>query len=257
MPRFALCALALQFLAGAAVADPFASDWAPAFKSSARLVAGDGLRAGVEIKLSPGAITYWRDPGDAGLPPTFDFSRSDNLASATVDYPAPKRIAEADGGVAIGYDSGVVLPIRIAPIDPAKPVALNLALTYAVCEKICLPARADLTLTVRPNVSSPFGAAVDGALAKAPTALAADQVRIGEGGKRLCLDKAAGQSAFLLLEGPPGWRANGAPDPQGDGCFFVNLVEKPALSAGKTRVRLTFVGTGQAYQTDVDLADLS
>ena len=76
----------------------------------ARLIAGGGDLAGFEIALSPGAITYWRDPGDAGLPPTLDFSGSDNVASVEPEFPAPKRIKEADGGEAFGYDGGVVFP---------------------------------------------------------------------------------------------------------------------------------------------------
>ena len=77
-----LLALALLAIGGPASADPFASDWAPSLKSQARLIADGTGQAGFQIELAPGAITYWRDPGDAGVPPTFDFSRSTNVASA-------------------------------------------------------------------------------------------------------------------------------------------------------------------------------
>src|SRR5262245_22083808 len=70
------------------------SPWDGDARSAARLVAGipargDGtsLRAGVEIRLAPGWKTYWRYPGDSGVPPTFDFTRSTNVASATVSWP--------------------------------------------------------------------------------------------------------------------------------------------------------------------------
>ena len=66
----------------ARAADPFASDWAPSLKSKARLIADGAGQAGFQIELAPGSITYWRDPGDAGVPPGFDFSRSVNVASA-------------------------------------------------------------------------------------------------------------------------------------------------------------------------------
>ncbi len=127
-------------------ADAFSTDWAPAAKSQARLIAGGGDLAGFEIALAPGAITYWRDPGDAGLPPTLDFSASDNVASVEPEFPAPKRIREADGGEAFGYDGGVVFPLRVKPRDPAKPVTLKLNADFAVCEKVCLPAKAHLEL---------------------------------------------------------------------------------------------------------------
>ena len=126
----------------ATAADAFSTDWAPAAKSDARLVAAGGALAGFEIALAPGAITYWRDPGDAGVPPTFDFSGSDNVASVDPAFPAPKRIREADGGEAFGYDGGVVLPLKVEPRRSGKPVTLALNANYAVCEKLCLPAKA-------------------------------------------------------------------------------------------------------------------
>ena len=82
------------------------------------------------------------------MPPTFDFSGSDNLAKAEVEFPAPERIPEPDGSVAFGYRGGVVLPIRVAAADPAKPVRLVAKVNYAVCEKICLPARASAALAL-------------------------------------------------------------------------------------------------------------
>ena len=82
----ALAAALSLALAGAPAfaADLFSTDWTPTAKSQARLIAGGGDLAGFEIALAPGAITYWRDPGDAGLPPTLDFSASDNVASVEV-----------------------------------------------------------------------------------------------------------------------------------------------------------------------------
>ena len=104
-------------------------------KSQARLIAAGGSLAGFEIRLAPGAITYWRDPGDAGVPPVFDFAGSDNVAKVEPVFPAPRRIRESDGSEAFGYDSDVVFPLRIEPSDPAKPVTLKLHANFAVCEK--------------------------------------------------------------------------------------------------------------------------
>ena len=90
----------------AASAEEFSTQWAASAKSQARLVAADEGLAGFEIRLAPGAITYWRDPGDAGAPPAFDFSGSDNVAKVEPVFPAPERIAESDGSEAFGYQSG-------------------------------------------------------------------------------------------------------------------------------------------------------
>ena len=116
-------ALALIALcAPAAAADAFSTDWAAGAKWRARLIAAGDRLAGFEITLAPGAITYWRDPGDSGLPPTLDFAASDNVEAVEPAFPAPKRIKEADGGEAFGYDGGVIFPLRVKPRDAAKPV---------------------------------------------------------------------------------------------------------------------------------------
>lgn len=135
-----------------ASAEDSASAWALSAKSAARLIAAPaseagGYHAGIEIKLSSGTITYWRSPGESGVSPVFDFSRSANLQSAEVRFPAPKRIDEG-GSEIYGYDGDVVLPVRVAPREPNKPVDLALELDYAACEKICIPVHASLQLSM-------------------------------------------------------------------------------------------------------------
>ena len=140
------CLAALCGASNPGWADAFASVWSGTMhdKARMRLVAGTphgqgSYLAAVQIKLAGQAITYWRVPGDAGVPPTFSFAGSDNLASAHVAYPAPQRIDE-QGLQAFGYRAGVTFPIAIKARDPAKPVHLRLRLDYAVCDNICLPA---------------------------------------------------------------------------------------------------------------------
>ncbi|HRF09355.1 MAG TPA: protein-disulfide reductase DsbD family protein [Xanthobacteraceae bacterium] len=107
------------------------------------------FRGGVEIVLTPGWKTYWRYPGDAGIPPRFDWSGSENVASVEVFYPAPKRIVDGSGQSSIGYEERVIFPLRIHPKDSAKPVVLHLKLDFATCEKLCIPAEATLSLTIK------------------------------------------------------------------------------------------------------------
>ena len=94
----AVCALALLVeLPQAQAAEP-ASPWDGDARTAMRLIAGSSAAptasAGIEIRLKPGWHTYWRYPGDAGVPPRFDFAGSRNLESATVLWPAPRRIHE-------------------------------------------------------------------------------------------------------------------------------------------------------------------
>lgn len=115
--------------------------------STVRLIAGERVgeeyRAGVEIALDKGWKTYWRMPGESGVPPDFDWSRSENVGGVEVRYPAPHRFTDA-GGEAIGYKSAVVFPVTVRPKDASRPVELKLTLHYAVCMDICVPAKAEV-----------------------------------------------------------------------------------------------------------------
>jgi DsbC/DsbD-like thiol-disulfide interchange protein len=131
-----------------------ASSWQRNPQSAVRLVAGavtGGIhRAGIEIELKPGWKTYWRYPGDAGVPPRFDWSGSENLGETRVEWPVP-RAFETERLVSIGYSERVLFPVHVTPKDPARPVNLHLALDYAVCEKLCVPAFAEVSLVVPPG----------------------------------------------------------------------------------------------------------
>ena len=262
--RMAVLALALLALSGPAMADPFASNWAPSLKSEARLIADGSGQAGFQIELSPGSITYWRDPGDAGVPPTFDFSRSTNVASAEVDFPAPGRIAESDGSEAFGYQRGVVFPIRVQAADPSRPVTLALDANYAVCEKICLPARAALELNLPKGVATPYAAEIDAARRLIPkredaAALGIDLTAMRERNWRLCLPVESGVRRDLFVEPPAGWwlTAKSQEAEAGRDCFALVLREAPADAAFPAEVRATITGGEGAVETKVKLSPKS
>jgi DsbC/DsbD-like thiol-disulfide interchange protein len=106
------------------------------------------VRAGIEIPLDPGWKTYWRYPGDTGVPPTIEFAGSNNVKSATVLWPAPERFPDGAGGHSIGYVDEIILPLRVAPADLARVSALNVQLKYAICGTLCVPAAAKLDLAL-------------------------------------------------------------------------------------------------------------
>ncbi len=253
-------ALALLLVgAPARAGDSFSTDWARAAKSQARLIAAGAGLAGFEIALSPGAITYWRDPGDAGLPPTLDFSASDNVASVEPLFPAPKRMTEADGGQAFGYDGGVIFPLRVTARDPGKPVTLKLNADFAVCEKVCLPAKAQLSLTLPAAADSPYASAIDAALAAVPRAVPPKDFgaleATGADSWRLCAPHAAGPARDLFVEPPEGWWLKVAPAPgaaSGQDCFTLTVGDKPKEAALPVALRLTLTGGAGAVETKID-----
>src|SRR6202012_4236664 len=128
-----------------------ASSWQKGSHAAMRLLAGSHsgpvLLGGVAIQLDPGWKTYWRTSGDSGVPPRFDFSKSDNVEAVTVLWPAPTKFDDGAGGFSLGYHDQVVLPLRIVPKSNDKPVTLRAAINYAVCEKICIPVEANTELT--------------------------------------------------------------------------------------------------------------
>jgi DsbC/DsbD-like thiol-disulfide interchange protein len=194
----ALSACALLISSGilatsAAPATDDVSRWDGDARSAARLIAGSPshdagvLRAGIEVRLKHGWHTYWRYPGDSGVPPQFDFKESQNVKSVDVLWPAPQRLAEA-GGISIGYATDVILPLRVVPKDAAKPVMLRLKLGYAICEKLCVPAEAHVELALPKGShtgikagTAPTAMSQDAALAAAE-ARVPHKVALGKGG---------------------------------------------------------------------------
>jgi DsbC/DsbD-like thiol-disulfide interchange protein len=129
------------------LATPIASasmgDWVQSDNVRVRVLAeapeADGtMRGAIEIALAPGWKTYWRDPGDAGVPPRFDFSGSTNAQAAAVEFPAPVR--HDDGYAASNvYSDRVLLPLRLTVPEPDAPVRLDVTLDIGICQDICIP----------------------------------------------------------------------------------------------------------------------
>jgi len=211
----AACSLAAILSVPAHASDE--SPWSEDTRSAIRLIAGsntstDALRAGIEIKLHPGWKTYWRYPGDSGIPPKFDFSGSENLKNAKVFFPAPHLFSD-ETGHSLGYKDKVILPVVVSPQQPDKPVRLRLKADYAVCEKLCVPAegRAELTLVVGDSAQNSALMAAETRVPRHMTAVQAGlTVRRVKGGPKPAvaveLVAPAGQPIELFVEGPtPKW----------------------------------------------------
>src|SRR5712671_7513784 len=138
-----------------------ASSWQRDGHSAVRLLAGSRsgpvLMGGIAFQLQPGWKTYWRTPGDSGVPPRFDFSKSENIEAVTVLWPAPAKFDDGAGGHSLGYHNQVVLPLRIVAKNADKPVILRAAINYAVCEKLCIPVEANAELAFASVASTEDG----------------------------------------------------------------------------------------------------
>ena len=115
---------------------------------------GDIWQAGVLIELEPNWKTYWRVPGDTGIPPQFDWAGSKNSGAIEVGYPVPSRFQDA-GGESIGYHDQVLFPISVMPEKPGEMVHLQLNMFFAVCNEICIPAKAKAELLLNSSSINP------------------------------------------------------------------------------------------------------
>jgi DsbC/DsbD-like thiol-disulfide interchange protein len=260
---------AASFSLGARAED--ASAWQRDTHSAVRLLAGSRsgavLLGGVAFQLQRGWHTYWRTPGDSGVPPRFDFSKSDNIEAVTVLWPAPQKFDDGAGGISLGYHDQLVLPLRIVAKNADKPVTLRADINYAVCEKICIPVEASAELAIN-NVASTEDSALFAALDTVPK-----PANVGDPNPLTIRDvKRAGKSEVLVdvvtpdqrpvnlfVEGPtPDW---GLPvpkpieaSPPGVRRFSFQLDGvPPGVDPQGAALKLTLVGGDRSYEFNINL----
>ena len=122
-------------------------DIAPGVK--ARLISSDTVTngmtlAGFELDMPQSTKTYWRVPGEAGIPTQFDFAGSVGIGDPAVEWPYPE-IDRSQGYLDYVYHGHVVLPIALTPAA-GDSATLNVAITLGVCSEICVPAQAKFSL---------------------------------------------------------------------------------------------------------------
>lgn len=129
-------------------------------------LADGSLMTGLHLRLQDGWKTYWRAPGDAGIPPIFDWRRSRNLAVAEVIWPTP-RLMSQNGINSVGYKSDVILPVKLSLRDGNRNVRLKAVIDIGICKDICVPRRIRLDVTLPVENTKPVPA-IAAALAARP-----------------------------------------------------------------------------------------
>ncbi len=149
-----LLAALLVLACVAAPAHALEGAWAQKAHSSVRVLAlgasptdPDAVILGIHIRMQPGWETYWRSPGDAGVPPDFFFDDTENIDELYVDWPLPTKKVTA-GMTTYVYQGEVLLPITVYPHDRTQPIKLRMKITYAACRDVCMLEEADLALDV-------------------------------------------------------------------------------------------------------------
>ena len=248
-----------------------ASPWQKDGHSAVRLLAGSRsgavLLGGIAFQLQVGWKTYWRTPGDSGVPPRFDFSKSENIEAVTVLWPAPTKFDDGAGGHSLGYHNDIVLPLRIVAKNPDKPVTLRADINYAVCEKICIPVDASVELSfnsVASTEDSALFAALDAVPKPAnvgdPNPLTIRDIK-REGTSTVLVDVVTpdARNVNLFVEGPtPDWSLP-IPNllehsPPGVKRFAFQLEGlPPGANPSGAALKFTLVGGDHSYEFNINL----
>jgi DsbC/DsbD-like thiol-disulfide interchange protein len=248
-----------------------ASPWQRDGHSAVRLLAGSRsgavLLGGIAFQLQRGWKTYWRTPGDSGVPPRFDFSKSENVEAVTVLWPAPLKFDDGAGGHSIGYHDQIVLPLRIVAKNADKPVTLRAEINYAVCEKLCIPVEASAELGFTSVASTEDGAlfaALDTVPKPAnigdPNSLTIRDVK-RDGASKVVVDVVApdARDVNLFVEGPtPDWSLPiPAPlehSPPGVKRFAFELDGlPPGAKPDGAALKFTLAGPEKSYEFNISL----
>ncbi|MBY5622928.1 protein-disulfide reductase DsbD domain-containing protein [Rhizobium leguminosarum] len=133
------------------------SAWAENEGGRMRLVAlapdaGGKIRAALQIEPKPGWITYWKEPGNSGIPPQITIAAASGVTLDAIAYPVPKHFFK--GAIEdIAYDGPVTLPLSLTAAGKG-PVTIDAAAFIGICKDICIPFQANFQLTLGPAIQS-------------------------------------------------------------------------------------------------------
>ena len=253
----AMAILLCATMPGAGPAQAASTGWQETEGAQLRLVvedrpgAGGMLRGALEIMLEPGWKTYWREPGDAGVPPRLSLDGSANAADVTLHFPAPRRFSD-EWSTWAGYGSSMAIALEFRPLDPGVPVTLKSTAFLGICEDICIPVEMSFMLETNPSrpVSEPAVAEAFAALPRPARdgfsvtdarlddgALVIDASVEGDGGEA---DLFLAPSKGLMLDVPERITTS-----DGNVVFRAGVLSAPK-DAGTAVVDYTLVGTAGA-----------
>jgi thiol:disulfide interchange protein DsbD len=204
--RLAMAAVALAAVGGAttAPAAPVRTGHVSAELVAERtaFVPGAANVVALKLALDPGWHTYWRNPGDSGLPTTLAWTLPAGVSAGAIEW-LPPKLLPLGPLVNYGYEGVAWHPVtlRAAP-DAAlgSQVTLAARADWLVCRETCIPEGADLTLTLPVTADARLdprdGAAIAAARAAVPGALTATGWRASAHGD--------GPQVAITLVPPPG-----------------------------------------------------
>ena len=214
--------------------------------------------AALHLVLEPGWKTYWRAPGDAGIPPQFDWTRARNIDSVQVTWPQP-QVFHDSGMRSIGYKNQLVIPLHIAPKRAGKPVRLKMRMDLGICADVCAPYTLDFDAVLDQGTTKPVPV-IASALASAPysateAGVRSAKCRITPTDDGLQIEarvqvKSAGGTEHAVIEAQPGiWVSEPATRREGGELIAVSQMMHAtggAFSLDRSDVRITILGSSHS-----------
>jgi thiol:disulfide interchange protein DsbD len=113
------------------------------------LAPGKALTLGLQIQHQPHWHTYWKNPGDSGLPTTLDWTLPAGVQAGSIQWPTPKKLPLGPL-LNYGYDGALLLPVAVTlPADfSAEGLDVKLHAEWLVCKDVCIPESGDFALRV-------------------------------------------------------------------------------------------------------------
>lgn len=215
--------------------------------------------AALQIQLQPGWKTYWRAPGDGGIPPQFDWSGSENIKGVQFHWPRPK-VAYINGLRTIGYTDQVVIPIEFSPHNKGAPLMLTGRVDLGVCKDICVPVSLDFSATLSGNNTKP-DATIRNALKKAPMSARKAGVKAATCAIEAIADglrvtatltmPSTGQGEIAVIEAPKQniWVSEATTTRRGNTLTATSEMVPPSnapFMLDRSKIRITVIGSNRA-----------
>jgi thiol:disulfide interchange protein DsbD len=118
---------------------------------AAGVAAGEAFRVGVILKMKPGWHVYWENPGDSGAATVVKFSAPRGVTVSELRWPVPVKFEQPGELVGYGYEGEVMLSAVVkvpAGVRVGESITVNADVEWLVCEKVCVPGEAKLSVTV-------------------------------------------------------------------------------------------------------------
>ncbi len=208
-----IAALLSALAAAPAVAAPVKTDHVTAelVAEHAAATPGRPLQIGLKLQHIPHWHTYWRNPGDSGLPTTLKWTLPAGSSTTPIDWPAPQRLPIGPL-VNYGYEGELLLPLSYTPPADAKPgetLTLKARADWLVCSDVCIPEHADLELTLpvaaagTPATPGAERALFERHAAERPLPLSGWTARLQQAGRELLLELEPAGDAAASMSRPP------------------------------------------------------